>query len=42
MTGWEPDLGPCKPVVRDNKLYGRGGADDGYAAFCAVLSVKAA
>jgi acetylornithine deacetylase/succinyl-diaminopimelate desuccinylase-like protein len=41
MTGWAEGLGPCLPVVKDNKLYGRGGADDGYSAFCAVLSVKA-
>jgi acetylornithine deacetylase/succinyl-diaminopimelate desuccinylase-like protein len=41
MVGWEEDLGPTKPVIRDGKLYGRGGADDGYSAFCAVSSVKA-
>ena len=33
MEGWDDDLGPWKPVLKDNKLYGRGGADDGYALF---------
>ena len=31
MTGWREDLGPWKPVVEDDRLYGRGGADDGSA-----------
>lgn len=36
--GWNTD--PCDPVVKDGYLYGRGGADDGYALFSAVLAVK--
>src|SRR3712207_4913182 len=27
MTGWRDDLGPWKPVIEDDKLYGRGSAD---------------
>ncbi len=41
MVGWESGLGPWTPVVRDGKLYGRGGADDGYAVFSAVSAVRA-
>ena len=42
MTGWRDDLGPWKPVVEGDKLYGRGGADDGYAAFASLLAIEAA
>ncbi len=41
MTGWDEDLGPWKPVLRDDKLYGRGGADDGYAAFASLTAINA-
>ncbi len=41
MTGWQEDLGAWKPVLRDEKLYGRGGADDGYSAFAALTAIAA-
>ena len=41
MEGWRPDLGPWKPVMEGTRLYGRGGADDGYAAFASLTAVRA-
>ncbi|MEZ0470616.1 M20 family metallopeptidase [Luteimonas salinilitoris] len=41
MTGWDDDLGPWKPVLRDQKLYGRGGADDGYAIYGSLAAILA-
>lgn len=41
MTGWREDLGPWIPKMEDGKLYGRGGADDGYALFASVCSILA-
>jgi acetylornithine deacetylase/succinyl-diaminopimelate desuccinylase-like protein len=41
FTGWESGLGPWDPVIRDGKLYGRGGADDGYAVFSSLTAIAA-
>ena len=41
MTGWRDDLGPWKPVLEGDRLYGRGGADDGYAAFASLTAIAA-
>lgn len=41
MEGWREGLSPWQPVIEDERLYGRGGADDGYALFAAVAAVKA-
>ncbi|MDH3588793.1 MAG: M20/M25/M40 family metallo-hydrolase, partial [Gammaproteobacteria bacterium] len=41
FTGWQDDLGPWNPVIRDGKLYGRGGADDGYAVFGSLTAIRA-
>jgi len=41
MTGWSEGLGPWTPVLRGDRLYGRGGADDGYAAFASLTAVAA-
>jgi acetylornithine deacetylase/succinyl-diaminopimelate desuccinylase-like protein len=41
FTGWAPGLAPWEPVIRDGRLYGRGGADDGYAVFGSLSAVMA-
>lgn len=41
MLGWSDGLSPWEPVVRNGRLYGRGGADDGYAAFASVTAINA-
>ncbi|MGD9704035.1 MAG: M20/M25/M40 family metallo-hydrolase [Acidimicrobiia bacterium] len=41
MSGWRDDLGPWSPVVEGDRLYGRGGADDGYAAFASLTAIEA-
>jgi acetylornithine deacetylase/succinyl-diaminopimelate desuccinylase-like protein len=41
MTGWSEGLGPWIPVLKGDKLYGRGGADDGYAIFGSLAALLA-
>jgi acetylornithine deacetylase/succinyl-diaminopimelate desuccinylase-like protein len=41
MTGWADGLGPWTPVIKGDKLYGRGGADDGYAIFGSLAALLA-
>lgn len=41
MVGWRDDLGPWLPVLEGDKLYGRGGADDGYSAFASLTAIAA-
>jgi acetylornithine deacetylase/succinyl-diaminopimelate desuccinylase-like protein len=44
MAGWREGYGPWIPRLEGDRLYGRGGADDGYAAFaslCAIESLQA-
>ncbi|HXB52119.1 MAG TPA: M20/M25/M40 family metallo-hydrolase, partial [Rhizomicrobium sp.] len=41
MTGWSESPGPWEPVLKNDRLYGRGGADDGYAMFAAISALLA-
>ncbi len=41
FSGWKNGYGPWTPRYEDGKLYGRGGADDGYAAYAAITAIKA-
>lgn len=40
MSGWDAELGPWRPVLRGDRLYGRGSADDGYATFASLTAIK--
>ncbi len=41
FSGWAEGLSPWEPVIRDGKLYGRGGADDGYAVYSSLTAIRA-
>ena len=40
MTGWRDGLSPWTPVREGDKLFGRGGADDGYSAFASLAAIR--
>ncbi len=40
MTGWRQGLSPWEPVREGDKLYGRGGADDGYSSFASLAAIR--
>ncbi|KYR00523.1 Succinyl-diaminopimelate desuccinylase [Tieghemostelium lacteum] len=37
---WTNGLHPYKAIIRDGKLYGRGGADDGYSTFASIEAIQ--
>ncbi|MEI9990539.1 MAG: M20 family metallopeptidase [Rhizomicrobium sp.] len=39
MKGWAEGTGPWTPVLKDDRLFGRGGADDGYAMFASLAAI---
>src|SRR4029078_12846029 len=41
MVGWRDDGGPWTPIIENGRLFGRGGADDGYAIFSALSALGA-
>jgi len=40
MEPWDEGLGPASPVVRGDKLYGRGSSDDGYGLLAGITMIK--
>ncbi|CAD8206663.1 unnamed protein product [Paramecium pentaurelia] len=40
FTGWREGISAYDPKIIDDKLYGRGGADDGYAIMASVIAIK--
>lgn len=42
MEGWREGFGPWTPVIENDRLYGRGGADDGYSAYATLAAIEAA
>ncbi len=41
MSGWSEGLDPWQPVIKGDRLYGRGAADDGYAMFAGLSALGA-
>ena len=40
-SGWDANKGPTDPIIENNRLYGRGSADDGYSGYSYLTAVKA-
>lgn len=40
MVGWDADKGPWIPLLKGDQLFGRGGADDGYAVFAILTAIQ--
>lgn len=40
MSGWNEGMGATIPVIKNGKLYGRGGGDDGYSTYSTMLAIK--
>ncbi|WP_406673976.1 M20/M25/M40 family metallo-hydrolase [Nonomuraea sp. N2-4H] len=41
LGDWSEGLGPWQPVIRGDRLYGRGAADDGYSGYAATTALEA-
>jgi acetylornithine deacetylase/succinyl-diaminopimelate desuccinylase-like protein len=41
MEGWSAPLEPWEPILKNNCLYGRGSADDGYATYASLTAIRA-
>jgi len=41
FDGWRAGLGPWTAKLIDDKLYGRGSADDGYATYASITAIQA-
>lgn len=41
FSGWRAGLGPWTPKYEEGRLYGRGGADDGYAVYAGIAAIQA-
>ena len=41
MEGWLEGFSDYEPKIHEGFLYGRGGADDGYASFASIVAIKA-
>jgi acetylornithine deacetylase/succinyl-diaminopimelate desuccinylase-like protein len=39
-SGWDANKGPWTPVIENDRLYGRGAADDGYALFASLQAIR--